>query len=483
MQRIVPQSTMAWLAEDNKLVQEIMNCLSGNYEGAVGRLVQQADRLSVANNLKTGPRTRFKSARAVPVIERLMEALRRMLQEGGVLPLNRSGGAGWVYEDHIWFVSKRVADEVREYLRRNESGAGIPGDDKNDRLFDIWQEYGALVTNPATGGAIWRARIEGEGYSHDFTMLRFSLSALYTRREDYPPVMKGRILAQDADRMVPDPATENGKSPEAVGLSSSQPTEPAIPPMATEALADKTAARPADAPARVGLLPPMKSAPVNGILPELPAVPTEPARREPVLSDTLPNDDYLDAEETAQTATPQASATALTLPVPIRGPVTPMNPRPATQAEKQAPEAAKRFMAWIQRGLADGSLAYNETGAMVHFVAAGMMLVSPRVFREFASLYGETGDGTPSDRADDKLGSGIQREVIRAGWHLYGPKKVNVLKYQVMRRNSTPGVVLTGMVIRNPERFVNPVPPVNTMLLPVAVEHSHEAPPLKRTAT
>ena len=193
MQRIVPQSTMAWMAEDGNLVQEIMNCLSGNYDGPIGALVREADRLSVAQNLQNGPRTRFRAARAVPVIERLMQALRRMLQEGGILPLNRSGGAGWVYEGDLWFVSKRVADEVRDYLRRNESGQGIPGDDKNDRLFDIWQEYGALVPNPATGGAIWRVRVEGEGYRHDFTMLRFPLSTLFARPEAYPAPMAGRI--------------------------------------------------------------------------------------------------------------------------------------------------------------------------------------------------------------------------------------------------------------------------------------------------
>ena len=62
-----------------------------------------------------------------------------------------------------------------------------------------------------------------------------------------------------------------------------------------------------------------------------------------------------------------------------------MSPRPPSQAERQTPEAAKRFIAWVQRGLADGSMAYNETGAMVHFVEAGMLLVSPRIFKEFAA--------------------------------------------------------------------------------------------------
>jgi hypothetical protein len=122
--------------------------------------------------LLTGPRQRFASARTAPLIERLMEALRRMLADGAWLPLNRDGAAGWVADDAVWFVSKRLADEVRRFLLAQGDHA-VPGEDKNDRLFDVWQEYGAVVPNPCTGGAIWRARVEGADYAHELTLLRF----------------------------------------------------------------------------------------------------------------------------------------------------------------------------------------------------------------------------------------------------------------------------------------------------------------------
>jgi hypothetical protein len=446
---------MAWMAEDGNLVQEIMNCLSGNYDGPIGALVREADRLSVAQNLQNGPRTRFRAARVVPVIERLMQALRRMLQEGGLLPLNRSGGAGWVYEGDLWFVSKRLADEVRDYLRRNESGEGIPGDDKNDRLFDIWQEYGALIPNPATGGAIWRVRVEGEGYRHDFTMLRFPLSVLFARPQEYPAPMAGRIT----------PLASVAGTVEANGTDDPPSSALTEDPAAAGARKSTLPVAPQSEPARAR----MNLTPSDGVAPQG-AVQTD--RPKPNVSasarkDVLPETDYLDDEETAQTADVPASPPP---PEPIRGAVAPMSPRPPSQAERQTPEAAKRFIAWVQRGLADGSMAYNETGAMVHFVDAGMLLVSPRIFKEFAALFGEAGDGIPSDRSADKLGFGIQREVIRAGWHHYGPKKSNVLKYHVKRRNGTAGIVLSGMVIRSPERFVNPVPVTNVMLIPVVEE-------------
>ncbi|MBK7793780.1 MAG: TraI domain-containing protein, partial [Betaproteobacteria bacterium] len=56
-------------------------------------------------------------ARNVPLIGRLMDALRKMLADGAWLPLNRDGAAGWVADDAVWLVSKRLADEVRRFLR------------------------------------------------------------------------------------------------------------------------------------------------------------------------------------------------------------------------------------------------------------------------------------------------------------------------------------------------------------------------------
>jgi hypothetical protein len=141
------------------------------------------------------------------------------------------------------------------------------------------------------------------------------------------------------------------------------------------------------------------------------------------------------------------------------------------KAAPQGPsDAALRFMGWLQQGLANGGIAHNETGAMVHFATEGMLLISPRIFRHFAERFGEKGDGTPSKLAEDKLGTGIQREVIKAGWHLIGPKKTNVHKYQVVRRNGKGGSQLSVMIIREPQRFIEPVPPANPHLVRSDIE-------------
>ena len=118
---------LGWLAEEGTLLQELADYLCGERrDGALAELVGAGDRESVRRNLLTGPRQRFASARTAPLIERLMEALRRMLAEGAWLPLNRDGAAGWVAEDAVWFVSKRLADEVRRFLQAPGGSCG-PG--------------------------------------------------------------------------------------------------------------------------------------------------------------------------------------------------------------------------------------------------------------------------------------------------------------------------------------------------------------------
>ena len=94
--------------------------------------------MSVAHNLQHGPRERFATATSVPLIERLMSTIRSMLAQGTALPLNRDGAAGWVFDGAIYFVAKRLADAVREQIQKEEpeDAAGVPGPNKNDRLFD-----------------------------------------------------------------------------------------------------------------------------------------------------------------------------------------------------------------------------------------------------------------------------------------------------------------------------------------------------------
>ena len=124
-------------------------------------------------------------------------------------------------------------------------------------------------------------------------------------------------------------------------------------------------------------------------------------------------------------------------------------------------ERARRFMAWVKQGVADGTLPVNVRGALVHRVEDGLLLASPGIFRAFVRREG-TGRDEPRDAAKR-----LQREVLRAGWHLRTDGGVNLHSY-AWRHDRGHDVRIHGVVILAPARFVDPLPPVNPALVRVA---------------
>jgi hypothetical protein len=156
------------------------------------------------------------------------------------------------------------------------------------------------------------------------------------------------------------------------------------------------------------------------------------------------------------------------------GPIGESCPRlPPTLRPHVPSSGADRFMSWLQAGLADGSLPFNEQGAAVHFVLEGMLLVAPRIFREYAVRCAEqrAAAGPLLDSGHTDLSKAIQLELLRAGWLVHGPQGIRILSYQVMG-GGKPASQLSGVVIRSPERFITPVPPVNPSLMRLPTQRS-----------
>ena len=90
-----------------------------------------------------------------------------------------------------------------------------------------------------------------------------------------------------------------------------------------------------------------------------------------------------------------------------------------------------------------------------------MALVSPLIFKHYAR---ETGPESESDMT----GLQVQREVLKAGWHLMvagkGKGKVNIVSYEVVGRAGVAVGKLSAVVLTDPDRFVLPVPPANPVL-------------------
>jgi hypothetical protein len=123
-------------------------------------------------------------------------------------------------------------------------------------------------------------------------------------------------------------------------------------------------------------------------------------------------------------------------------------------------ERPRRFMEWVRQGIADGTLPVNVRGALVHGVEDGLLLASPGIFRAFIRRDGSS-QVEPGDAAKR-----LQREVLRAGWHLRADGGVNLQGY-AWKQDGGPAARIHGIVIVSPRRFVDLVPAINPALVRV----------------
>ena len=576
LQQVAPATALSFLARRPQAFEALTQYLSGADKGSLlAQLVRRADQTSTQQALASGSRERFSTSTSVPLIDLLMQSIRDMLRTGTSLPLNRSGAAGWVFDGSVWFVAKRLADAVRQHIRERHPDESVPGEHKNDRLFDTWQEYGCVLLNSQTGQAVWYVEVhgspvvaesaaeqggegqkgEGDGsYRHALSMLRFPLDKIYEDASAYPPAMRGRIevkvkaagdgpasegTAEEGAAGTPRPprrspsstadkgggkpktellrapafarggnasATSGGKS-ESSHRGAPAPAAVTSPPAAQAVPRDPEVAVPPTAPSLdppldqwldfdddVGAFkafpptPPKESTarsedavpPSHPAKPERAAKPSpkvavpksaqaaptvaKPAAKatpaEPPALPPMPQDRPLLVRSALppEVAARAAPARLQTAPV-LLNPFLPELPHETAGKQTEPSATAVAFIEWLQQGLANRELKYNETGAVVHFTAEGMALVSPLVFRKFVA------DQDPATDAEaDAQALQVQREVIKAGWHLMGPGKVNILKYQVMGRGGVPVGKLSAVVLTQPDRWVMPVPPVNPVL-------------------
>ena len=127
---------------------------------------------------------------------------------------------------------------------------------------------------------------------------------------------------------------------------------------------------------------------------------------------------------------------------------------------------SRQFMAWLRQGVLGGRLPVNTPDALVYVVPEGLLLTSPRIFREFAKQQVVGLDGA-ADAAKH-----VQREVLREGWHLRADRGVNILCY--VHQHSDRGITrINGIVIREPQRFIQSLPAIDLMLVRVVDGAGH----------
>lgn len=484
LQRFVPSGALHWINEAPLVLQALTSYLSGSVDEnhPFASLIARADGESVRHNLAHGTRTRFATATKEPLIETIMGALRQILDQSR-LPLNRAGAVGWVYEGEIWFVSKRLVDEIRAYLVESKRSEGFPGADRNDRVFDCLQDYGAVIRNPMNQKAIWNARVElhGDGnnsWSSDLTLLRFSLGQFYTDPAKFPPAINGSIrlitvnVPSTAEAIAPK-ATEFAKPAIAASTKDDHgpvtdfgPEEVKVDPLSTVVSALST-----DVSSASSLhmeqkkhdagqeLDPCDPASYN--IPVAPSLP--PVIGKSVGKVSTPPIKLDSAQITSKHTRSETTAKRTVLP-----PVVPALPKIAILKPKkvvEVPDEAQAFMRWVQEGVASGDLAVNTRSSVVHFATIEheslsnmgqqepfMLFVSPFIFHQYAQAFS-------FDAMD------VQRKAFKAGWHLsINPGNINILRFNITGSKTKQQSLLNCMAIRNPERFINPLPPANPVL-------------------
>ncbi len=318
---ILPIPALNWLASDRSVLAAWMATVSGIYEdaGVIGEISQQADGLSVAESLGAADTTTQLPGARIALHERLLTGLRFLLKENQI-PLNRNGAAAWFDGEHLWLVSKRGIDALREHLTQ-EGHTGIPT--RNDRIFDELQQNKVLVANGDR--SIWKATVSGDEWSHTLTCLCFSASRIWPAPNSRPEIFSGTVTPAEAGAVIESDETEEPKNadPKAPTATVTQPSN--------EIETETTGFDPV--------------AFFSGSKTE-----TASSETEHVVSEN-------------QSSTPNSSS--------------------ITEALDDDEDPGKLFRTWLHDGLLKNKFETNSVNARIHRVEEGLLLVSPGIFKDF----------------------------------------------------------------------------------------------------
>ena len=187
---LIPLAGLQWIAGDPNVLHNWLAAIQGDFEDAdaIGEIVGKADGLSVARDLSGSTKVRLPTAKAKPLVERLITGLRYLLDHDA-LPFNRRGAAAYLDGDTLWLVSKTTLDKLRLHLIE-EGQPGIPT--RNDRLMDELQQHGLLVANDQDR-AVWTCRITIGDWQRKLTCLRMEASRIWSAPDRRPNPMDGHV--------------------------------------------------------------------------------------------------------------------------------------------------------------------------------------------------------------------------------------------------------------------------------------------------
>ena len=428
--QLLDRHILDWLSGYPSLWAPLLYVLAGQYEhaGVLGKLVVQADRASVAQELG-GDLARAMAAPKHALQRKLLDGLRYLLKEE--LKLNQPEASdGWLTEDALWLVSKTVSDKLRAHLL-SQGIDGIPAN--NTAVFNVLQDHGMLQPT-LDGKAVWRATVTSNtGWSHLFTLLRLA-PALIWEAGERPTPFAGTVVI---DTSPAEKDTAAASSPEVVAKSTAGEQE--SPPWESGSTADP--------------------------------IPTPLAQAMPdVMEDLLAMVGMGDSSATQQDALATADV------VPVAHPETPMpsmavfpSPSPAlapAPSSSTAQPSGEHFMAWLKQGVASRRLIINDAKALVHTVSDTAYLVSPGLFQRYAQEHLQV--ATLAKQESQQDWQWVQKRFERLQLHRKQPNGLNIWTCEVTGPRKTrrlhgyllddTGVLFQDMPPNNPYLVLSPIP-------------------------
>lgn len=172
--QLMPENGIRWLSKYHEIYQQWIRALAGEYSeaGDIGRVVAQADSISTeratiassasGQSASTNPLSKLTPA------ETFIRILRSILEtQSHLIPLNKPGSAAWVAGEYIYFVSKRVIDEVKKGAERVGPSVSLPSD--NSSIMSALGDGGKLKLNE-DGKAIHHVTVREEASNWETTM-------------------------------------------------------------------------------------------------------------------------------------------------------------------------------------------------------------------------------------------------------------------------------------------------------------------------
>ncbi|MCG5526238.1 TraI domain-containing protein [Ectothiorhodospira haloalkaliphila] len=256
-----------------------------------------------------------------------------------------------------------------------EGHSGIPS--SNDRIYDTLQEHGIL--EPCGERAIWHTTVAGAGWSHELTLIRIPVRRIWTEPDSRPGCFEGTVTP---------------RAPDAREDIAHEPTEPDQNDAPQDQVGDLPSPTPA-APIAKDIAPPTEQEgprPDNEHGPGLDSAP---------VSDSLQGEHHGDDD----------------------GPA----------------DAGSCFLQWLQREALARRMEVNTPHARIHVVEEGVLLVSPAVFKDYASQNPDHGSWEY-----------VQKRFMKLRVHQKRPDGTNVHRYLVKgarRQSVVKGIVLPDVAM------------------------------------